>query len=111
MGHQSSLLFCVRKGVFLESVQFHQCKIFHNGKGWSKSLQLYPKVVYIGSLSLVREERRVNLDEKDTLTGRLLHELEMFSLRPGMYGSTRVFLSSSPGSLLWMVLSLMVKSD
>ena len=36
----------------------------------------------------------MNLDEKDTLTGRPLHELEMFSLRPGMYGSTRVFLSS-----------------
>ena len=68
----------------------------------------------------------MNLDEKDTLTGRPLHELEMFSLRPGMLvsratppfgyakygnGSTRVFLSSSPGSLLWMVLSLMVKSD
>ena len=65
----------------------------------------------MGSLSFVREERRVNLDEKDTLTGRPLHELEMISLRPGMYGSTRVFLSSSTGSYLWMVLSLMVKSD
>ena len=40
----------------------------------------------------------MNLDEKDTLSGRPLHELEMFSLRPGMYGSTRVFLSSSPAA-------------
>ena len=53
----------------------------------------------------------MNLDEKDTLTGRPLHELEMFLLRTGMYGSTRVFLSSSRGSLLWMILSPMVKSD
>ena len=41
----------------------------------------------------------MSLDE-DTLTGRPLQGFEMFSQRPGMYGSTRVFLSSPLESLL-----------
>ena len=57
----------------------------------------------VGILRCDRDVRNVLLEEKVILTSKFLQEVDIFSLRPGMYGSTNVFLFSSVGCSPWVV--------
>ncbi len=52
----------------------------------------------ITDLTLDKEDLSVLEEEKVILTLRCLQELDIFSLSPGMYGRTKVFLSSEMAS-------------
>ena len=55
----------------------------------------------VGILRCDRDVRNVLLEEKAILTSNFLQEVDIFSLRPGIYGSTNVFLSSLLGCSPW----------